>query len=167
VRGLSCAAIDCACSSVAPLPREAVIPVARNVWLPIGTMMPAAAARRRGRHSTRLLFIVGGGILVGLACARVAIAIAACARVAIAIADRTSDHLIESTLTTIAAFGSLLAEHLQFSSPRCAPSSAWKKQLQGLRITEATFAPSKIYRDASSGGGSLSSASISRRACSQ
>jgi hypothetical protein len=134
-----------------------VIPVARNVWLPIGTMMPAAAARRRGRHSTRLLFIVGGGILVGLACARVAIAIA----------DRTSDHLIESTLTTVAAFGSLLAEHLQFSSPRCAPSSAWKKQLQGLRITEATFAPSKIYRDASSGGGSLSSASISRRACSQ
>jgi Na+:H+ antiporter len=53
-----------------------------------------------------LLFTVGGGILVGVACAGAAIAIA----------GRTSDHLIESTLTTIAAYGSfLLAEHFQFS----------------------------------------------------
>ena len=48
-----------------------------------------------------LLFTVGGGIFVGIASAGAAIAIA----------GRTSDHLIESTLTTIAAYGSfLLAE---------------------------------------------------------
>jgi hypothetical protein len=47
VRGLSCAAIDCACSSAPPLARYAVIPVARNEWLPIGAMMPAASASLR------------------------------------------------------------------------------------------------------------------------
>jgi len=53
-----------------------------------------------------LLFTVGGGIFVGIATAGAAIAIA----------GRTSDHLIESTLTTIAAYGSfLLAEHFHFS----------------------------------------------------
>src|SRR3954471_9257386 len=34
-------------SSTPPLSRQAVIPVARNEWLPIGVRMPAAAARRR------------------------------------------------------------------------------------------------------------------------
>ena len=53
-----------------------------------------------------LLLTVGGGIFVGIATAGAAVAIA----------GRTSDHLIESTLTTIAAYGSfLLAEHLHFS----------------------------------------------------
>jgi monovalent cation:H+ antiporter, CPA1 family len=55
----------------------------------------------------RVLFVtVGGGILVGLACAGAAIAIA----------GRTEDHLVESTLTTIAAYGSFLAaEHFHCS----------------------------------------------------
>jgi len=53
-----------------------------------------------------LLTTVAGGIMVGLACA---------AAVIIA-AGRTSDHLIESTLTTVAAYGSfLLAEHFHMS----------------------------------------------------
>jgi CPA1 family monovalent cation:H+ antiporter len=53
-----------------------------------------------------LLFTVGGGTLVGLACAGVAIVIV----------GRTSDHLIESTLTTVTAYGSfLLAEHFLYS----------------------------------------------------
>ena len=53
-----------------------------------------------------ILFTVGGGICIGLAVAAAAIAVA----------GRTSDHLIESTLTTIAAYGSfLLAEHFQCS----------------------------------------------------
>jgi CPA1 family monovalent cation:H+ antiporter len=53
-----------------------------------------------------LLLTVGGGIAVGLACAGASIAVA----------GRTSDHLIESTLTTIAAYGSfLLAEHFHLS----------------------------------------------------
>ncbi|MBV1702703.1 MAG: sodium:proton antiporter [Hyphomicrobiales bacterium] len=53
-----------------------------------------------------LLSTVGGGILVG----------AACAGLVLLLAGRTSDHLIESTLTTVAAYGSfLLAEHFQFS----------------------------------------------------
>lgn len=53
-----------------------------------------------------LILTVGGGILVGLACAGAAIAAA----------GRTADHLVESTLTTIAAYSSfLLAEHFHFS----------------------------------------------------
>ena len=53
-----------------------------------------------------LVFTVGGGILVGVVCAGVATAIA----------GRTSDHLIESTLTTVAAYGSfMVAEHFHFS----------------------------------------------------
>jgi CPA1 family monovalent cation:H+ antiporter len=53
-----------------------------------------------------LLLTVGGGIVAGLACAGAVIAAA----------WRTSDHLIESTLTTVAAYGSfLLAEHFHCS----------------------------------------------------
>jgi CPA1 family monovalent cation:H+ antiporter len=53
-----------------------------------------------------LLFTVGGGTLVGLACSGAAIAIA----------GRTSDYLVESTLTTVTAYGSfLLAEHFLYS----------------------------------------------------
>jgi hypothetical protein len=33
--------------NVPPLARYALIPVARNAWLPIGAMMPAASARLR------------------------------------------------------------------------------------------------------------------------
>jgi CPA1 family monovalent cation:H+ antiporter len=55
----------------------------------------------------RTLFLtVGGGISIGLICATAAIAVA----------GRTSDHLVESTLTTVVAYGSfLIAEHFQFS----------------------------------------------------
>ena len=53
-----------------------------------------------------LVFMTGGGILVGIACGGAAIALA----------GRTSDHLVEATLTAVAAYGSfLLAENLQFS----------------------------------------------------
>ena len=53
-----------------------------------------------------LLFTVGGGILVGVVCASVAIVVA----------GRTSDHLVESTLTTLVAYGSfMVAEHFHFS----------------------------------------------------
>jgi CPA1 family monovalent cation:H+ antiporter len=53
-----------------------------------------------------LLFTVGGGTMVGLACAGVAIAVA----------GRTSDYLVESTLTAVTAYGSfLLAEHFLYS----------------------------------------------------
>jgi len=53
-----------------------------------------------------LLSTVGGGICVGLACAGAALFVA----------GRTSDHLLESTLTTVAAYGSfLLAEHFHMS----------------------------------------------------
>jgi CPA1 family monovalent cation:H+ antiporter len=52
------------------------------------------------------LLIVAGGIAVGLACAGAAVLVS----------GRTSDHLVESTLTTVAAYGSfLLAEHWHFS----------------------------------------------------
>jgi CPA1 family monovalent cation:H+ antiporter len=53
-----------------------------------------------------LVYTVGGGALVGFACAGLAIAVA----------GRTSDHLVESTLTTVTAYGSfVLAEHFQYS----------------------------------------------------
>lgn len=53
-----------------------------------------------------LAFMTGGGILVGIACGSAAIALA----------GRTSDHLVETTLTAVAAYGSfLLAEDLKFS----------------------------------------------------
>jgi CPA1 family monovalent cation:H+ antiporter len=49
-----------------------------------------------------LLLVVGGSVLVGTVCASAAIALA----------GRTADYLIESTLTTVVAYGSfLLAEH--------------------------------------------------------
>ena len=48
----------------------------------------------------------GRRILVGIACGAAAIALA----------GRTSDHLVEATLTAVAAYGSfLLAEHFHFS----------------------------------------------------
>jgi CPA1 family monovalent cation:H+ antiporter len=53
-----------------------------------------------------LVFTVGGGSLAGIACAGVAIAVA----------GRTSDHLVESTLTTVTAYGSfVLAQHFLYS----------------------------------------------------
>jgi CPA1 family monovalent cation:H+ antiporter len=53
-----------------------------------------------------LAFMTGGGILVGVACGAAAITLA----------GRTSDHLVEATLTAVAAYGSfLLAENFGFS----------------------------------------------------
>jgi CPA1 family monovalent cation:H+ antiporter len=53
-----------------------------------------------------LVFTSGGGILVGLAIAGIAVLIA----------GRTSDHLAETALTTAVAYGSfLVAEHFRFS----------------------------------------------------
>jgi CPA1 family monovalent cation:H+ antiporter len=53
-----------------------------------------------------LALMTGGGILVGVACGAAAIALA----------GRTSDHLVEATLTAVAAYGSfLLAENFGFS----------------------------------------------------
>jgi CPA1 family monovalent cation:H+ antiporter len=53
-----------------------------------------------------LAFMTGGGILVGITCGAAAITLA----------GRTSDHLVEATLTAVAAYGSfLLAESFQFS----------------------------------------------------
>jgi monovalent cation:H+ antiporter, CPA1 family len=53
-----------------------------------------------------VVVMTGGGILVGIACGGAAIALA----------GRTSDHLVEATLTAVAAYGSfLLAENFQFS----------------------------------------------------
>ena len=59
-----------------------------------------------------LLLTVAGGLFIGVACAGLAIAIA----------RRTADHLIESTLTAVTAYGSfILAEHLHFWE--CSPRS--------------------------------------------
>jgi CPA1 family monovalent cation:H+ antiporter len=53
-----------------------------------------------------LASMTGGGILVGVACGAAAITLA----------GRTSDHLVEATLTAVAAYGSfLLAENFGFS----------------------------------------------------
>jgi Na+:H+ antiporter len=53
-----------------------------------------------------LASMAGGGILVGIACGAAAIALA----------GGTSDHLVEATLTAVAAYGSfLLAENFQYS----------------------------------------------------
>lgn len=53
-----------------------------------------------------LSWMVGGAIFVGLACGGAAIALV----------GRTSDYLVETTVTTVAAYGSfLLAEHFHFS----------------------------------------------------
>ena len=46
VVGDACPAICCACFSVPPFERYAVIPVARNVWQHVEAGSPAAAARR-------------------------------------------------------------------------------------------------------------------------
>jgi CPA1 family monovalent cation:H+ antiporter len=61
-----------------------------------------------------LLLTVGGGILAGLACASLAIAVV----------GRTTDHLVESTLTTVVAYGSFLAaEHFNASGVLAAVSA--------------------------------------------
>jgi monovalent cation:H+ antiporter, CPA1 family len=53
-----------------------------------------------------LAFMTGGGILVGVTCGAAAVALA----------GRTSDHLVQATLTAVAAYGSfLLAEDFHFS----------------------------------------------------
>jgi monovalent cation:H+ antiporter, CPA1 family len=67
---------------------------------------PAAAHLTTTTIASTLGLMIGGGILVGLACGDAAIAIA----------GRTSDHLVEATLTAVAAYGSfLLAENFRCS----------------------------------------------------
>jgi CPA1 family monovalent cation:H+ antiporter len=57
--------------------------------------------------------VAGGGIFVGIVCGLVATVIA----------WRTSDHLVETSLTTVAAYGSfLLADSFQLSEDRNALS---------------------------------------------
>jgi len=64
-----------------------------------GSMTAGAIARD-------LALTAGGGVLVGLACGGVVVAVA----------GRSRDHLVETALTTVAAYGSfLLAEHLHVS----------------------------------------------------
>lgn len=71
-----------------------------------GVQAPDGAGVSSADVARTLLLTVGGGVAVGVVCAGAVIAVA----------GRTSDHLIESTLTTVAAYGSfLLAEHFQFS----------------------------------------------------
>ena len=64
-----------------------------------GTLSTAAVGRT-------LVFMMGGGILVGVTCGAAAVALA----------GRTSDHLVQAALTAVAAYGSfLLAENSHFS----------------------------------------------------
>ncbi len=75
--------------------------------LVLASIYPGGAQTATLPVAAILLFsTVGGGILVG----------AASAGLVLLLAGRTSDHLIESTLTTVAAYGAfLLAEHFHFS----------------------------------------------------
>jgi monovalent cation:H+ antiporter, CPA1 family len=81
-------------------------------WAQTGQMGSMSAGSMSADPATaaevvrNLVLSVGGGTLAGLACAGAAIVIA----------RRTSDHLVESTLTTVTAYGSfLLAEHFLYS----------------------------------------------------
>jgi len=70
------------------------------------TQLPQGASLSGMMVAFTLTTVAGGGVLVGIACGIVAIAIA----------WRTSDHLVETALTAVAAYGSfLLAESLHFS----------------------------------------------------
>ncbi len=74
------------------------------------------------------IFTTGGGILTGLACGRVAIVVA----------GRTSDHLVETALTVVAAYGSfLLADHFGMSGVLATVSAGFLMGNLGiLRETE-------------------------------
>ena len=66
-----------------------------------------------------LAVTAGGGILVGLVCGGAAIAVA----------GRTSDHLVETALTTVAAYGSFFGDRI--STCRCAGSGLAAGLLMG------------------------------------
>jgi CPA1 family monovalent cation:H+ antiporter len=67
---------------------------------------PQDASMSGASVALALALVAGGGVLVGIACGIAAIAIA----------WRTSDHLVETTLTAVAAYGSfLLAESFHLS----------------------------------------------------
>ncbi len=69
-------------------------------WGTEGASMTAAAA------TCKLVLMAGGGIGVGLLCGGAAVALA----------GRTSDYLVETMVTTVAAYGSfLVSEHFHFS----------------------------------------------------
>ena len=70
------------------------------------TQAPAGASLSGSDARAALAKVAGGGVLVGIACGVVAMAIA----------WRTSDHLVETALTAVAAYGSfLLAESFHLS----------------------------------------------------
>jgi CPA1 family monovalent cation:H+ antiporter len=76
------------------------------VLFTVGAAIAAGQAVTPGRVGIWVLQSVGGGILCG----------ALVARVILALANRTDDHLVKLTLSTIAAYGSfLLAEHFHGS----------------------------------------------------
>jgi monovalent cation:H+ antiporter, CPA1 family len=70
------------------------------------TQLPQGTSLSGTMVALTLAKVAGGGVFVGITCGIVAIAIA----------WRTSDHLVETALTTVAAYGSfLLAESFHFS----------------------------------------------------
>jgi CPA1 family monovalent cation:H+ antiporter len=70
------------------------------------TQMPQDTSLSGMMVALTLAKVAGGGVFVGIACGIVAIAVA----------WRTSDHLVETALTTVAAYGSfLLAENFHLS----------------------------------------------------
>jgi monovalent cation:H+ antiporter, CPA1 family len=70
------------------------------------TQLPQDASLSGTMVALTLAKVAGGGVLVGIGCGVVAIAVA----------WRTSDHLVETALTTVAAYGSfLLAENFHLS----------------------------------------------------
>jgi CPA1 family monovalent cation:H+ antiporter len=76
------------------------------VLFAVGAAFAGGQAVTPGRFGLWLLQSVGGGLLCG----------ALVARVVLALANRTDDHLVKLTFTTIAAYGSfLLAEHFHGS----------------------------------------------------
>jgi CPA1 family monovalent cation:H+ antiporter len=76
------------------------------VLFTVGAAFAAGQTVTPGLFGIWLLRSIGGGILCG----------ALVARVILALANRTDDHLVKLTLTTIAAYGSfLLAEHFKGS----------------------------------------------------
>jgi monovalent cation:H+ antiporter, CPA1 family len=76
------------------------------VGFAILSAIAAGASQGAGSVAPAFLWAMGGGVLVGLAISGLALVIA----------GRTDDHLVEITLTTIAAYSSfLLAEHFHAS----------------------------------------------------
>ena len=96
--------------------------------------------------------VAGGGVLVGIACGIVAIAVA----------WRTSDHLVETALTTVAAYGSfLLAESFHVSGVLATVAAGLLMGNLGV-LVETRSAPRFLRRGANSSSRSGSSRRSSR-----